>query len=330
MMTPKDTPTTPVAETFVREALDCAHAIDLTALLRDCAVDPNALYQLDTVAFGRVWLALSLAMRDEFFGLGARPMRPGSTTLLGHAICGASTLEVALNRSLRFLRVVLDEPYGTAQVSGQTCTITLTETIPRSAFAYRTFFLILHGFNCWAAKDRIPITSVTFPCPEPAAQNDYGSFFGAPVQFNAPAATLSFNASFLSRRATRSEAELKTFLRSLPEAFLRGYRETGGIKQRIVETCLTGPPRDWPGAATIARQLGLSRSSLHRALSDAGHSLTAIKAEQRQTQTQRLLSRTDLPIAEIAARVGYADESAFYRAFHRWFGTTPGSIRQAK
>jgi AraC-like DNA-binding protein len=32
-------------------------------------------------------------------------------------------------------------------------------------------------------------------------------------------------------------------------------------------------------------------------------------------------------IAEIAASLGYADASAFVRAFARWAGTTPGSWR---
>ncbi|MDO6483652.1 AraC family transcriptional regulator [Shimia thalassica] len=334
MLTPKDSiyRRRPVAPTFVQEALDCCRAagVDPADVLRAAQVAPDRLDDLDTHEFGRVWLELSFHMRDEFFGLGARPMRPGSTTLLGHAIRGAKTLDVALKRSLRFLNVVLDDPYGTVSVEGRSCIITLHETSSSgSAFKYRAFFLILHGFNCWAARERIPIKAVDFPCKEPQAQSDYGDFFGVPVSFDAPAARLVFDRKYLSRKTQRSEKDLRDFLRSLPEAFLRGYRETDGLKHEIITKCLTGPPEDWPGATEVAERLGMSRSSLHRLLKEAGHSLTELKDEQRRNRATALLSRTDMTISEISAEVGYAEEGAFYRAFHRWYATTPNRLREA-
>jgi AraC-like DNA-binding protein len=248
--------------------------------------------------------------------------------LLGHAIRGADTFEIALRRALRFLRVVLDEPYGVVTLSERDCTITLKETgEPNSAFAYRTFFLILHGFNCWAAQERIPIKTIEFPCKEPPEQNDYGDFFGVPVAFEKSAAKLVFDCKYLSRPVKRSEEDLKIFLRTLPEAFLRGYRDSIGLKQRIVVQCLTGPFESWPDAAGVAEALGMSRSTLHRQLNEAGHSLTQLKDEQRRNRATALLSRTDLSISEIAVATGYAEESAFYRAFHRWYGTTPKKFR---
>lgn len=319
-----------VAPIFVHEALECGieAGVDVTRLLEDAQVSSDALDNLDTQAFGQIWLQLSYHMQDEFFGLGAKPMRPGSTTLLGHSIRGAKTLDVALRRNLRFLKVILDEPFGTVEVEGRNCTITLHEsTAPGRAFKYRAFFLILHAFNCWAAKERIPIKSIEFPCKEPAARNDYGDFFGVPVIFDKAHARMTFDRKYLSRPTNRSEKDLKTFLRSLPEAFLRGYREAGGLKHDIVTKCLAGPPADWPSAANIAKQLGMSRSTLHRMLNETGHSLTQLKDEQRRNHATALLSHTDLSIAEISSAVGYAEEGAFYRAFYRWYATTPGQIR---
>lgn len=320
----------PVAPIFVQEAVQCGHGagVPMEQLLQDLGLSSEDLWTLNTNDFGRIWLTLSLKMQDEFFGLGARPMRPGSTTLLGHSVRTATTFETALNRTLRFLRVVLDEPYGIVDLSGRDCTVRLMETGgPRSAFAYRAFFLILHGFNCWTAKERIPIKSITFPCAEPTATNDYGDFFGVPVRFDAEAATLTFDRAFLSRPAGRTDKELKVFLRSLPEAFLRGYRDNVGLKQRIINTCLNGPAADWPDAAGVAQRLGMSRSTLHRLMTIEGHSLTKLKEEQRRNRAVMLLSRTDKPIADIADAVGYADESTFYRAFARWFSTTPNAFR---
>ncbi|MDO6592182.1 MULTISPECIES: AraC family transcriptional regulator [Rhodobacterales] len=320
-----------VAPIFVKEALDSAArgGANPSQILDAAQVSSDQLDQLDTQEFGRVWLEISYQMNDEFFGLGTRAMRPGSTTLLGHSIRGAATFDVALRRSLRFLKVVLDDPYGTIDVEGRNCVITLHEiTPPGNAFKYRAFFTILHGFSCWAARERIPIKAVDFPCKEPDAQNDYGDFFGVPVSFDAAAARLVFDKKYLSRKTDRSEQDLKVFLRNLPEAFLRGYRETDGIKHEVISKCLSGPAEDWPSATQVADRLGMSRSSLHRFLKESGHSLTQLKDEQRRNRATALLSRTAMPISQISAEVGYAEEAAFYRAFHRWYGATPNSMRE--
>ncbi len=320
-----------IAPIFVREALACGRAagIDLEEMLRGLGLDAQDLERLSPAAFARIWLDLSVRMQDEFFGLGKRPMRPGSTTLMGHALRGAATLNIALHRALRFMEVMLEDPHGTVQRDGAHCVITLHEDgPPRSAFAYRTFFLILHGFTCWLARERVPLASVRFPCTEPEETNDYGDFFGVPVQFDTGAAQLVFHWSYLSRPVNRSEAELKRFLRTTPEAFLRGYRDAGSLQQKIIDICLSGPPETWPTTVDVAKQLGLSPSTLHRRLGVTGQSLGQIKDELKRTRATVLLTRTETPIAQISSELGYSEDSTFYRAFHRWYGMTPGAFRR--
>jgi AraC family transcriptional activator of pobA len=48
---------------------------------------------------------------------------------------------------------------------------------------------------------------------------------------------------------------------------------------------------------------------------------------RRMTEARRLLSETDLPIAEIARRIGLSDPGYFSRQFRKTFGVPPRSWR---
>ena len=48
----------------------------------------------------------------------------------------------------------------------------------------------------------------------------------------------------------------------------------------------------------------------------------------RLRQAAALLAQTELSIEQVAAEVGYADPSAFYRQFAAAFGMTPGEYRR--
>ncbi|HYF49409.1 MAG TPA: AraC family transcriptional regulator [Planctomycetota bacterium] len=50
--------------------------------------------------------------------------------------------------------------------------------------------------------------------------------------------------------------------------------------------------------------------------------------QQRLRQSQELLSRTEIPVSEVAARVGYADPFHFSRAFRRLTGRAPSAFRE--
>ncbi len=41
------------------------------------------------------------------------------------------------------------------------------------------------------------------------------------------------------------------------------------------------------------------------------------------------LTQSDLPLMDVAARVGFSEASTFHRAFKGWTGLTPGTYRQA-
>lgn len=333
-MTKKDMmQNTVVARTFIDEALDCGRRanVDMPLLLDGLGLTEGDLDHLNTDQFGDIWLELSFCMQDEFFGLGKRPMRPGSFTLLGHAVRSSKNLEIAIKRTLRFLTVVLDEPHGRLEIGAKHAKIFLSNSdAPMTPFAYRAFFLIVHSLNCWLISERIPVRSIMFPCKEPEGTNDYSDFFGVPVTFDTPAACLTFDRKYLQKLINRSEQALKIFLKAAPAAFLNGYRHDDGLKARITAELSTNETDSWLRIDEIASRLGLSISTLHRRLKEEGQTFGEIKEERRRNLAVSLLKKTDMKITEVAHRIGYSEPSAFFRAFRKWYGTTPSEIRGSR
>jgi transcriptional regulator GlxA family with amidase domain len=87
------------------------------------------------------------------------------------------------------------------------------------------------------------------------------------------------------------------------------------------------PSRDWT-VADLAAEAGASRSVFARQFTTSvGEPPLAYVTRWRMTLAARLLVDTALPMAAVAARVGYASEHAFSRAFSRVKGRPPGQWR---
>ncbi len=81
----------------------------------------------------------------------------------------------------------------------------------------------------------------------------------------------------------------------------------------------------------MARRIGLSPSRLHALFrSDWGTSPQAWLAERRIRRVRAWLTASDAPVAELAQRAGYADQSALTRAMRRLTGLTPAAYRKRK
>jgi AraC-like DNA-binding protein len=88
-------------------------------------------------------------------------------------------------------------------------------------------------------------------------------------------------------------------------------------------------PIDVPFAPAVASKLGLKSRTLHRLLGKQGTSLTRLLGAERYDRAQKMLRDSEAPILSIAWSLGYADASAFSRAFRRWSGMTPSEWRKS-
>ncbi|HZQ31383.1 MAG TPA: helix-turn-helix transcriptional regulator [Mycobacterium sp.] len=78
----------------------------------------------------------------------------------------------------------------------------------------------------------------------------------------------------------------------------------------------------------VARELGMTPGHLTTVVRRrTGRPVQEWIIERRMTEARSLLAETDLPIQEIARRVGVSDPGYFSRLFRRTYGTSPRSWR---
>ncbi|MCB1954270.1 MAG: AraC family transcriptional regulator [Rhodocyclaceae bacterium] len=323
-----------IAVQFVADAVDVARrrGLDVPAMLLAAGIPPGRLEspraRVSVGEYARLWAVLADTMDDEFFGLDRHPMRRGSFRLMSQAAVDAQTLGQGLRRVIRFLRLVLDDVQGELKTAGGTATLTLG---PRDAavplFAHGTYVTLVLGLVCWLVDRRIPLAALDFAHVAPAHADEYRLLYGECVRFAADETRLVIDEALLDLPVVRRPADLADFLAGAPANFLVRYRNPHSFAARVRHELRRAEPADWPSFERIAGRLGQAPTTLRRRLAEEGHSFQGLKDALRRDQAIELLAREDNHIHDIAYALGFAEPSAFHRAFRKWTGASPGAYR---
>lgn len=335
-----------IAISFVHEALECirSRGLDQEALLMRAGISPELLNspqaRVSAGDYGALWHLVSATLDDDFFGMDSHRMKAGSFTLLCHTIIHSDTLERALHRSLRFLRLVLDDMSGELVREGSLARIVVTDgdrklganpaPPPRRAFAYGTFLLMLYGLACWLVGRRIPLLAADFRCAEPAFSDEWRVLFSPQLNFDQPRSGIVFAADFLDMVNIQNERTMKDFLRGAPTNFLVKYKNSASLTARIRRFLREMPAVAWPDFGALAQQFNTSSSTLARRLSGEGQSYRSILDDLRRDLAISLLSDSEMTVMDIAAELGFAEASSFRRAFKKWTGARPNDYRACR
>lgn len=109
----------------------------------------------------------------------------------------------------------------------------------------------------------------------------------------------------------RVKAASRTAIVERVEDYVRGALPSGNCS---IEHCAT--------------KLGTSVRRLQANLNDHSLSFSDILENQRMALAKRHLQQRRLSLDEVTARLGYAEQSSFGRAFKRWTGSTPQRFRK--
>lgn len=323
-----------VSIAFVRAAVDALSPVAAARALDRAGISPELLgvpaARVSARAFAALWLAVARELDDEFFGLDTRRMKVGSFALLCQAVVHCGTIGHALKRCLRTFSVFLDDIDGVVRVEQGEAVVRLTNRIAdpeRRRFADETFLVMVHGLICWLAGRRIPLLAAEFAWPRPGHADEYRIMFSQRLAFGAPQTCVRFDAKVLGAPVVQDESTLKRFLRSAPQSVFIKYRDQDSWTARLRRRLRGSGEAGWPTLDEVAGELGVPASTLRRRLEAEGTTFQAIKDQLRRDIAIHHLSEGDMSVGDIAARLGFQDASAFYRAFRRWTGSQPGAYR---
>jgi len=175
------------------------------------------------------------------------------------------------------------------------------------------------------------VMSIKFKHKAPKNMTGYELVFGKNVSFNTDENALEFNPDAIDKSLPTSNPQKLNIIRSRLDVILQSYRRKSDIRTRVKECIHQGIADDNLSFAGIARSLGMSERSLRRTLAQEGVKYRELLDSVRQDLCMGYM-RDGHSFTQIAQTLGYNDQSAFTRAFKKWYGTTPtayipGTIR---
>lgn len=320
-----------------------ARGLDSQALLAAVGIEVGQLEepQFSALPYGLLYQQAMQALQDEWFGLfsGGRIHR-GSFRLLTLLALHSRTLRESMMRSRDFCRVCRGFKISGDLLEGEEVTLVrlaplyttpegeferlLSGTNPVSIHATLTAW---HHFYCWLVGVDMPLTRVFFSFPESELKGAMANLHAAQILFDQPFNGYEFSSQFLDYPIVRAENCLEEFLRLAPLNLLVKVGESQSLADKVNTLLNQNVGAGMLSAEQAAGLLNMSSTKMRRLLQAEGTSFQKLKDEVRMSAAFHYLNCDELSNRDVADKLGFEEISAFFRAFRKWTGVTPGQYR---
>ena len=314
------------AATYFVDIKPLANSLGInTDLLSDFAV------YSDFDRFARLFELLANACDDEAFGLKyAEAYVPGGSGPFGYGMVNAPTMSEAIKfwsdyvvvaAELVDVRVTIDDQLARLQWKFPS---TVLHRDQFSDFAVAILVRVIRQFmgSAWQPREVVLERKV------PSTLEHHKLYLSQRLQFESDKTEVHIDAGQLHSRNPLADPRLFEILRRQCDELKNGLRTGTDLVSRLKEEVAKRIESGELSAKVIARSLAVSERSLHRRLAERGLSYKRFVDGIRSGLSLRLLNETELPLAEVARRLGFRSQSSYSRAALRWHGNAPGEVRR--
>jgi AraC-like DNA-binding protein len=322
----------------MREALACLkeRAIDPEAVLAEFGLREAYFLDADNtvpyVVFGMFMRRCAQLARCEHIGLeGGRRMTVSHLGAVGFLCQSAPNLRSGLLQMARYFRFhnpnASLELVEEGEVARWRFTLDVLHMDGREHILDGSMAIAFNTLKRICGPDWAPI-EVRLARHAPSDIRPYRQFFGRAVRFEQDDTEIVLHSHWLDTPLRTADGQLHEAMRKRLAELERASPEGATVQLRRMLPPLISART--ASLEVVARLLGLSPRTLARRLAVEGTTYMRLREEARHAAACQLLETTSLPANEISDRLGYANPSAFTRAFQRWAGKGPADWRAAR
>lgn len=157
----------------------------------------------------------------------------------------------------------------------------------------------------------------------------YEDFFACPVMQGPGMPSVHFSMDCLLLPVRDATPWLKPQVEVRAEAALRALKpEKDAFLEQLQQALLKSLYDGSCSLVRVADQLHLSARSLQRRMAERGQTFADLLDKTRARLAGEQVRNLSVSLGEVAQMLGFSDQSAFNRAFRRWYGVSPQQYRR--
>ena len=312
-----------------RLGLDTAALLAAAKLTAAQVHDPDG--RLPGEAVGALWQAALRLAGDPGLGLAVALAVPfGAYRVIDFLAASAPTVGEGLLRVARYFPIINSALAWEVTESPSTMTLSLTHPsipgrLPRPYAEYALAVTILHcrrasGFD-W------PLVEVRFGFDQPPSTAEHARAFGCPVRFGADRNAFAISRATRDQASQAASSELLRTLEEHADRLIAGLRADSVVSAQVARLISEELQGGEPSLPKIARRMAMSPRTLQRRLELEETAFAEVLDRTRRNFAQAYIKEPNLALTEIAYLLGFSEQSAFTRAFQRWYGVAPSQFR---
>lgn len=312
---------------------------DPERLAANIGVDLDQLRDTEArVPLGAMYGVVEALLTDEGpVALGmdyARRAVPEEFDALGYLMMTSATLGQGIERLHHYQRVWIEGERSLIRVEGGRALLRYVPYGPHRAAhdVFATMFvgdMASGGAKATGRSISVLDASLRQPPPPSTVHDAFVAMLGAEPSWRAPVDQIVVPAEVMDYPLLRSESTLHEFFERHVARLAEAIPEVGSATEQVRNLIERDLHRGVPTVDDLAAALRMSKRTLQRRLAEEETSVAALAEQVRRGRASDLLG-AGVRIAEVSYLLGYAEPSAFHRAFRRWTGYTPEQWRERR
>lgn len=245
----------------------------------------------------------------------------------GYALIASPSLRNAIEVGLRYLDLSYSFCRITAHETGDEVRLVIEPEVAEPSirrFVAERDIGIIQTLHRDVAGPVSGLKRVRLPYPEPApdVSDRLSAILALAPEFDARAYEAVFEGRTIDDPLPQADRYTAAIAEQQCHELVERRQKSIGVSGQVRSLLLARRHRPLT-ESQVARILHLSPRTLRRRLTEEDASYRKLLDEVRAQRAGELLTETELSIAEIAERLGFAECASFTRAFRRWTGSSP-------